>query len=139
MAWMGSVRVSRTEALLIVLPQNAVIVLSSTVSPSSAIYLQSLLDKAGKGHQLVDAPTSGGPSRGDTGDIAIMASGDPEALSRVCTVLQAMSTAAGNQSNLHFIRKYLQIIADDSRGRRIWLQGQSRQQPSRLYPHGCRR
>lgn len=86
-----------------VLPANATIILSSTVAPSSAVRIQLLLDAVNKGLSLVDAPVSGGPSRAATGDLAIMASGPEAALGKVCTVLQAMSLAAGKTSNLHFV------------------------------------
>lgn len=88
------------------MPEGAVIILGSTIAPSSAVNLQKLLDAYGKGQQLVDAPVSGGPSRGDIGDLAIMASGSDAALAKACSVLQAMSTQAGNTVNLHFIRKW---------------------------------
>lgn len=87
------------------LPQGAVIVICSTIAPSSAVSLQKILDKVGKGHQLVDAPISGGPSRAETGDLAVMASGDEGALSRAHAVLYALSAQAGNAANLHLIRE----------------------------------
>ncbi|WWD22500.1 hypothetical protein CI109_106993 [Kwoniella shandongensis] len=85
------------------LPQGSTIILCSTVAPADAVKLQGLLDKQNKGLQLIDAPTSGGPKRSATGDLAIMASGTTEALSKASSVLQALSTQAGNAKNLHYI------------------------------------
>jgi len=75
------------------------------MAPFSAIRIQSLLDRAGRGQQLVDAPVSGDPTRALQGDLVIMASGESAALSKACSVLQAMSTRALHATNLHFIRK----------------------------------
>lgn len=128
------------------LPANATIILSSTVAPSDARLIQTQLDALNKGLTLVDAPVSGGPSRSATGDLAIMASGPEEALAKVSTILQAMSTAAGNK-NLHFVRKsptlqcsghYTFILSHTIQGSgadpRSWRTGygercQTRQQP----------
>lgn len=82
----------------------------STVAPVSAVRLQSLLNEAGRRLQLVDAPVSGGPSRSSKGNLSIMASGEMTALSKACSVLQAMSTQAGNVPNLHFIRTFASSI-----------------------------
>ena len=87
------------------LPEGSTIILCATVAPADTIRIQSQLNILDRDLQLVDAPVSGGPSRTTTGDLAIMASGQPKALSRACSVLQAMSTQAGNTKNLHFIRE----------------------------------
>jgi 3-hydroxyisobutyrate dehydrogenase-like beta-hydroxyacid dehydrogenase len=103
-----------------VLPDNAVIVLCSTIAPSAAVRIQTLLHKLQRGLKLVDAPMSGGPSRANIGDLAVMASGESSALEKACKVLQAMSTQAGNTINLHFIRESLLLHSlTISRWRRI--------------------
>lgn len=48
---------------------------------------------------------SGGPSRAIKGDLAFFASGETDALQKAASVLETMSTAAGNKVNLHYIRK----------------------------------
>ncbi|RSH81488.1 hypothetical protein EHS25_006845 [Saitozyma podzolica] len=85
------------------MPENGVIVLCSTIAPSAALKIQASLDKLQRGLKLIDAPVSGGPSRANIGDLAVMASGDDTALAKACSVLQAMATQAGNAVNLHFI------------------------------------
>jgi 3-hydroxyisobutyrate dehydrogenase-like beta-hydroxyacid dehydrogenase len=87
------------------MPKNGVIVLCSTIAPSAALKIQAGLDKLQRGLKLIDAPVSGGPSRANIGDLAVMASGDDAALAKACSVLQAMATQAGNTVNLHFIRE----------------------------------
>jgi 3-hydroxyisobutyrate dehydrogenase-like beta-hydroxyacid dehydrogenase len=85
------------------LPNNATIILSSTVAPSAARALQLQLDVLNKGLTLIDAPVSGGPSRAINGDLTIMASGPETALAKAAPILQAMSTSK-NPDNLHYIR-----------------------------------
>jgi len=92
---------SRTDD--IALPDNATIILSSTVAPSAARAIQVELDALNRGLTLVDAPVSGGPSRGSTGDLAIMASGPETALAKAASVLQAMSSSK-DAGNLHYVR-----------------------------------
>ncbi|OCF44113.1 hypothetical protein I317_02067 [Kwoniella heveanensis CBS 569] len=90
------------RGLVTSLPQNSLIIICSTIPPSEAIRIQTLLDTHKKGHQLIDAPVSGGPSRAVKGDLSIFASGSEEALSRAHPILSVLSTSAGN-ANLHFI------------------------------------
>jgi len=106
---LGSLQVCASRLLALtpaVLPHGSTIIVCSTIAPTSVIRIQTLLDQSERGLQLVDAPVSGGPHRSTNGDLAIMASGEPTALSKACSVLQAMSTQAGNARNLHFIREF---------------------------------
>jgi 3-hydroxyisobutyrate dehydrogenase-like beta-hydroxyacid dehydrogenase len=95
----------QTSGLVATLPKGATVIISSTIAPSSAAKLQSLLDKKGKDIHLVDAPVSGGPSRSLAGDLAVFAGGSTEGLKKAAFVLQAFSQQAGNVKNLHFIRE----------------------------------
>ncbi|WVQ93674.1 hypothetical protein IAU59_000750 [Kwoniella sp. CBS 9459] len=90
------------RGLVTSLPKNSLIIICSTIPPSEASRIQTLLDTHQSGHQLIDAPVSGGPSRAIKGDLSIFASGKDEALSRAYPVLSTLSTSAGN-ANLHFI------------------------------------
>ncbi|WVF66042.1 hypothetical protein IAT40_000780 [Kwoniella sp. CBS 6097] len=90
------------QGLVTSLPDSSLIIICSTIPPSEATRIQTLLDTHKKGHQLIDAPVSGGPSRAIKGDLSIFASGPEEALSKAHPTLSALSTSAGN-SNLHFI------------------------------------
>ena len=78
-----------------------------------------MLDSYNKGFKLIDAPVSGGPSRANIGDLAIMASGETPALEHACAVLQAMSQRAGHPANLHFIRELYHAKV----GRLSWAAG----------------
>ena len=91
--------------LIKVLPDGASIILCSTVSPTDALGLETSLAALKRELHLVDAPCSGGPRRAATGDLSMMASGELVALRKSAPVLQAMSSALGNASNLHYIRK----------------------------------
>ncbi|WVR03631.1 hypothetical protein IAU60_000624 [Kwoniella sp. DSM 27419] len=84
------------------LPENSTVIISSTIAPSEATRVQTLLDGVSRGLQLVDAPVSGGPTRATKGDLSIFASGSDSALSKAQPVLAALANSAGNQ-NLHFI------------------------------------
>lgn len=88
------------------LPEDATVVVCSTVAPSAISHIQSLV---GKGINVVDAPVSGGPSKSATGDLTITASGDETALSKAAPVLAALA-----KTHLHFIRKlFTYTPADD--------------------------
>jgi len=76
------------------LPQGSVVVLSSTVPPSTsrAIAERLTADKA-RGLEFVDAPVSGGVARAAEGALTIMASGTGGGLARASAVLGALTAA----------------------------------------------
>jgi 3-hydroxyisobutyrate dehydrogenase-like beta-hydroxyacid dehydrogenase/uncharacterized protein YgbK (DUF1537 family) len=83
------------------LPDSAIIILNSTVSPSFVRDVQTRLDLLGKNLKLIDAPVSGGVVRAATGELTIVSSGDSIALAKAHPVLKAMS---GPAKNLHRIQ-----------------------------------
>jgi 3-hydroxyisobutyrate dehydrogenase len=70
------------------LASGAVVVEMSSGEPSATRALAEAL--ALRGVMLVDAPVSGGVARAETGELAIMTGGDPDALARVAPLLGAM-------------------------------------------------
>ncbi|WWC66852.1 uncharacterized protein I206_100759 [Kwoniella pini CBS 10737] len=90
------------------LPESSTVIITSTISPSEAIFIQSQLDNLNKKIQVIDAPISGGPSRALIGDLSIFASGKEEALSKVYWILYILSSSKSKSEineneNLHFI------------------------------------
>ncbi|KAF4960756.1 hypothetical protein FSARC_10385 [Fusarium sarcochroum] len=84
-----------------VLPDDAIVMLSSTVAPSFVKELQEKLHCLGRGIQLVDAPVSGGVVRAANGTLTIMYSGEKPALSKIDNPLLAM---AGTSANLYEVQ-----------------------------------
>ncbi|KAJ4247529.1 hypothetical protein NW762_013209 [Fusarium torreyae] len=84
-----------------VLPDDAIVLLSSTVAPSFVKELQEKLHCLERGIQLVDAPVSGGVVRAANGTLTIMCSGERPALSKIGKALLAM---AGTSANLYEVR-----------------------------------
>uniref|UniRef100_L2FZS9 Ketose-bisphosphate aldolase class-ii-like protein n=1 Tax=Colletotrichum fructicola (strain Nara gc5) TaxID=1213859 RepID=L2FZS9_COLFN len=80
-----------------VLPDGAIVILSSTVPPSFVRELESKLTNLGKGISLIDAPVSGGVVRAANGTLTIICSGDDAIISKVNAPLMAMT---GTFSNL---------------------------------------
>ncbi|KAJ0338383.1 hypothetical protein COL154_007830 [Colletotrichum chrysophilum] len=80
-----------------VLPDGAIVILSSTVPPSFVRELESKLTNLGKGISLIDAPVSGGVVRAANGTLTIICSGDDAIISKVNAPLMAMT---GTSSNL---------------------------------------
>ncbi|OCF59669.1 hypothetical protein L486_02341 [Kwoniella mangroviensis CBS 10435] len=89
------------------LPKDSTIVICSTISPTEATNLQTLLDSISKNIQIIDAPVSGGPSRASQGDLSIFASGPTEALKTVHPILSTLSSYSSSsdsiKKNLHYI------------------------------------
>ena len=70
------------------LSAGAVLIVASTVAPSTPVALASAL--AGLDVEVVDAPVSGGPGRAETGTLAIMVGGSNAGLRRARPVLEAL-------------------------------------------------
>jgi len=68
--------------------ENMVVVDMSTISPVASRSFHERL--AARKLQMLDAPVSGGPARAKTGELTIMAGGDPEVFARCKPVLEAM-------------------------------------------------
>jgi len=68
--------------------ENAVVVDMSTISPVASRSFHERL--AARKLQMLDAPVSGGPARAKTGELTIMAGGDPEMFAHCKPVLEAM-------------------------------------------------
>ncbi|KAH7232762.1 hypothetical protein BKA59DRAFT_446263 [Fusarium tricinctum] len=79
-----------------VLPDDAIVLLSSTVAPSFVKAIQEKLHCLERGLQLVDAPVSGGVVRAANGTLTIMYSGEKSALSKIGMPLLAMAGTSGN-------------------------------------------
>lgn len=105
---------------ILVLPQNAVLMLCSTVS---AMYAQSVaaeLQNRGRGDILfVDSPVSGGAKRAADGTLSIMAGASDEALQAGRDILQEMSDenklylvpgGIGAGSNMKMVHQVLAAI-----------------------------
>ncbi|KAJ3336691.1 hypothetical protein HDU93_002346 [Gonapodya sp. JEL0774] len=73
------------------LPENATIVVCSTVPAEYIRSLDTRITAVGKGLKLVDAPVSGGIGRAADGTLTIMAAGSKAALSSGDSVLKALS------------------------------------------------
>lgn len=70
------------------LAPGAVVMLSSTVAPSEARAIAARLEELG--HQLLDAPVSGGQVGAEAGSLTVMASGSAAAFDRAGPVLAAV-------------------------------------------------
>jgi 3-hydroxyisobutyrate dehydrogenase-like beta-hydroxyacid dehydrogenase len=79
-----------SDGAVAALPQDAVVVIMSTVGPHAVRALAERLHR--RGVQLVDAPVSGGVARPGAGDLLIMASGPAGALDVVRPALTAMGS-----------------------------------------------
>jgi 3-hydroxyisobutyrate dehydrogenase len=73
-----------------VLQKGALVIEMSSGIPSVTRSLAAALED--RGIAMIDAPVSGGVSRAQTGELAIMAGGAPAALQRALPLLQAMGT-----------------------------------------------
>jgi len=71
------------------LAQGAVVIATSTVPPPFVETLEAQLRE--RGILLVDAPVSGGTAKAATGELSIMASGDPHAFTGAAGVLDAIA------------------------------------------------
>jgi 3-hydroxyisobutyrate dehydrogenase-like beta-hydroxyacid dehydrogenase len=69
---------------------GSVVLEMSTVAPATIRALAPAVEAAGA--TLLDAPVSGSVSRVESGELAIMAGGDPDALERASPVLDALAT-----------------------------------------------
>jgi 3-hydroxyisobutyrate dehydrogenase-like beta-hydroxyacid dehydrogenase len=69
---------------------GSVLVVTSTVSPSTPVELERRL--APSGVDVLDAPVSGGPVKAAAGELAIMVGGPPEVFERCRPVLEALSS-----------------------------------------------
>lgn len=79
---------------LIALPQNATLLLCSTVPASYAQSVAAELQSCGRGDiQFIDAPVSGGAKRAADGTLSIMAGASDAALEKGKFLLEAMSDA----------------------------------------------
>lgn len=72
------------------LPAGAVVIATSTVPPPFIESLESRLRE--RDILLIDAPVSGGTAKAATGELSIMASGDPRAFVAAADVLAAIAT-----------------------------------------------
>lgn len=95
-----------------VLALGAVVVLMSTVGPDAVRRLAPALAELGVG--LVDAPVSGGVTRAATGDLLVLASGEPDALDRVRPLLDLMGSrvvvcgaSAGDGQSIKLVNQLL--------------------------------
>ena len=79
-----------TDGALETMPAAATVILTSTVGPAAARSLAEDLGDAG--HQLVDAPVSGGPGRAGDGDLLIVVGAADAALAASQPVLQHLSS-----------------------------------------------
>ncbi|KAG4428454.1 hypothetical protein IFR05_016066, partial [Cadophora sp. M221] len=97
------------------LPQNATIILCSTVPSSYLTSVQASLEKIGRSDiLLVDSPVSGGTVRAAQGNLTILASGTPASLERGNNILSDMSEklyiipgGIGAASNVKMINQLL--------------------------------
>ncbi len=71
------------------LPAGAVVIATSTVAPAFVETLEGRLRE--RGLLLIDAPVSGGTAKAATGELSIMASGDPQAFTNAADVLDAIA------------------------------------------------
>lgn len=71
------------------LPKAAVFVSCATMAPEAARRLGSRLEE--RGRHYLDAPTSGGPAKAESGELTIMASGSAEAFAKAAPVLDAIA------------------------------------------------
>jgi putative dehydrogenase len=83
--------------LLSLVPKGACVILSSTVTAVWAKKASEQFDAAGI--MFVDCPVSGGPARARQGDLALMASGASDSLTRAQPLLDAM----GRDGQVHII------------------------------------
>ena len=102
---------SRSEAIVTILPTSAIVAkvlqdgddnILAGMRPGTVVIemssgvptvTQELAERvASLGGHMIDAPVSGGVPRARTGELAIMAGGDPEVIERVAPVLRAMGT-----------------------------------------------
>ena len=97
------------------LPQlrpGAVVIDMSSGEPNATKALAARV--AAAGGQMVDAPVSGGVSRARTGDLAIMAGGDPAAIARARPVLEAMGsslTETGAVGSAHAMKALNNLVS----------------------------
>ncbi|KXS15061.1 hypothetical protein M427DRAFT_155509 [Gonapodya prolifera JEL478] len=96
------------------LPDNATIIVCSTVPPDYIRSLAARVDGLGRGLKLVDAPVSGGVARAADGTLTIMAAGSPSAMASASSVLTALAArlyvipgAAGAGSSVKMINQLL--------------------------------
>ncbi|KAG6031421.1 hypothetical protein E4U41_007574 [Claviceps citrina] len=78
------------------LPDGAVVILSSTVSPGFVREFNVKLKQLRRGITLVDAPVSGGVARAANGTLTIICSGESTAVSRANAALLAMTGGVKN-------------------------------------------
>lgn len=81
-------RVLEDDGLLQRLPRGSVVIDMGSCAPGGTVELAERLQEAGI--QIVDAPVSGGVPRARTGELTIMAGGQPEAVERCRPLLSAM-------------------------------------------------
>jgi len=81
-------RVLEDDGLLQRLPRGSVVIDMGSCAPGGTVELGERLQEAGI--QIVDAPVSGGVPRARTGELTIMAGGQPEAVERCRPLLSAM-------------------------------------------------
>lgn len=72
------------------LAANTVFILTSTVGVDGAVWLATQLEA--RGVRLVDAPVSGGATRAGSGDLLVMASGDPAGIEVARPVLESLAS-----------------------------------------------
>ncbi|EGY22028.1 hypothetical protein VD0002_g4074 [Verticillium dahliae] len=73
------------------LPDDSIVILSSTVPPSFVRSLEKRLTGLGRGITLLDAPVSGGVVRAANGNLTIICSGDESTISKANGVLLSMT------------------------------------------------
>jgi 3-hydroxyisobutyrate dehydrogenase-like beta-hydroxyacid dehydrogenase len=72
------------------LREGGIVIDMSTISPVASRTFHERL--ASRAMHMIDAPVSGGPARAKTGELTIMAGGDPETFARCEPILRAMGT-----------------------------------------------
>jgi 3-hydroxyisobutyrate dehydrogenase len=108
------------EGVVHKLPQNAVLLLCSTVPAAYAVSVEKELNGIGRGDVLfIDCPVSGGAFRAEDGTLSIMAGASAAALEKGMWLLEAMSAPSklfiveggiGAGSNMKMVHQVLAAI-----------------------------
>ncbi|HEY0792834.1 MAG TPA: L-threonate dehydrogenase [Chthoniobacterales bacterium] len=124
------------------LASGSVVIGSATVSPDFASALGVRLRKLGL--ELIDAPMSGGSAKAASGELTIMASGDPAAFARCDDALQAIASrvyrlgdAPGPGSTVKMINQLLAGIHIAAAAEAMALGLHAGADPAKLYEVIC--
>ena len=103
---------SGADGLLAGLRPGAILIDMTSGDPTETRRLATLVAEAGA--TLIDAPVSGGVPRARTGDLAIMAGGDPAAIARAEPLLRAMGstvTPTGGVGTAHAMKALNNLVS----------------------------